>query len=97
VKVDRLSVTGPTYLSTAIDYETTAARIDALMGVAEHFRLSGDEARAALRDVSGATSRWRAAAQEVGLDRTALEQMAPAFEHEQAVVARAMGAWRAGA
>jgi serine/threonine-protein kinase HipA len=81
---------GPTYLSTAIDYETTAARIDALMEVAEHFRMSGDEARAALRDVSGATSRWRAAAQEVGLDRTAVEQMAPAFEHEQAVVARAI-------
>jgi serine/threonine-protein kinase HipA len=79
---------GPKYLSTAIDYDTTAARLDALMGVAEHFRLPGDEARAALRDVSVATSRWRTAAQEAGCDRAAIEQMSPAFEHEQAQVAR---------
>ncbi len=79
---------GPKYLSTAIDYDTTAARLDTLMGVAEHFRLTGDEARAVLRDVGGATSRWRAAAQEVGLNRAAVEQMSPAFEHEQAELAR---------
>ena len=79
---------GPKYLSTAVDYDTTAARLDPLMGVAEYFRLTGDEAGAVLRDVGGATSRWRAAAQKVGLDRAALEQMAVAFEHEQAEVAR---------
>jgi len=79
---------GPRYLSTAIDYHTNAPRLDVLMGVAEYFRLTGDEARAVLRDVGGATSRWRAAAQEVGLDRAAVERMAVAFEHEQAEVAR---------
>ncbi|MFI5004244.1 MAG: type II toxin-antitoxin system HipA family toxin [Solirubrobacterales bacterium] len=75
---------GPKELSTAIDYASTAARIDMLVDVAEHFRLSGERARAVLHDVVQATSRWRTTAQEIGLDDAALEQMAPAFEHEQA-------------
>jgi len=37
-----------------------------------------------LGDVSDATSQWRAAAEEAGLDRAAIERMAPAFEHDQA-------------
>jgi len=80
---------GPKHLCTAIDYDTTAARLDVLMAVAEHFRLGGEDACAVLREVAGATSRWRATAQGVGLDRAAIERMAPAFEHEQA---RAAGA-----
>jgi serine/threonine-protein kinase HipA len=86
---------GPKYLSTAIDYDTTAARLDALVGVAEYFRLTDDQARGVLRDVVGATSRWRAAAHEAGLDRAAVEQMALAFEHEQSEVAREIVASRA--
>jgi serine/threonine-protein kinase HipA len=79
---------GPKYLSTAIDYDSTAARIEALLGVAAFFRLTGDAPNPVLRDVVTATSRWRAVAQRQGLDRAAIEQMAPAFEHEQAEVAR---------
>jgi len=79
---------GPKHLSTAIDYDTDAARLDPLMGVAEHFRLAGDRARSVLREVSAAAGRWRAVAREAGLDRAALEHMAPAFEHEQARMAR---------
>jgi serine/threonine-protein kinase HipA len=75
-------------LSTAIDYDTTAARLDVLMDVAEYFRLTGDDAHAVLRDVTQATSGWRATAQGLGLDLAAIEQMSPAFEHEQAGVAR---------
>ena len=81
---------GPKYLSTAIDYDSTAARVDTLMDVAEQFRLSDGDARAVLREVSEASSRWRAAAHDAGLDRAAVEQMAPAFEHEQAEAARAL-------
>jgi serine/threonine-protein kinase HipA len=86
---------GPKHLSTAIDETTTAARLDTLMGVAERFRLAGDEARAVLRDVGEATSRWPTAAREAGLDRAAIEQMAPAFEHEQAGAARELAGTRA--
>jgi serine/threonine-protein kinase HipA len=83
---------GPKYLSTAIDYDTAAARLDVLMDVAEYFRLNGDEARTVLRDVTEATSGWRGAAQDIGLGRNAVEEMAPAFEHEQASAAREIDA-----
>lgn len=63
-------------------------RLDALPDVAELFRLTRDEARAVLADVSDATTGWRAAAQVHGTDRAAVEQMDHAFEHEQADVAR---------
>jgi serine/threonine-protein kinase HipA len=79
---------GPRRLCTAIDYDTAEARLDLLVGVAEHFRLRDEDARAVLGEVARATSRWRAVAQGVGLNRAAIERMAPAFEHEQARVAR---------
>jgi hypothetical protein len=50
--------------------------------------MAADEARAVLRDVTGATSRWRTVAHEMGLNHAAVEQMALAFEHDQAEVAR---------
>jgi len=74
---------GPKHLSTAVDLDDTTASIDTLMSVAEHFRLDGDTARRVLREVGDATQRWRMAAHEAGLDRAAIEQMAPAFEHTQ--------------
>jgi len=81
---------GPKHLSTAIDYDDTAARVDLLMDVAEHFRLTGDDARAVLRDLVGATSRWRSVARELGLAPAAIEQMTRAFEHRQADAARTL-------
>jgi serine/threonine-protein kinase HipA len=74
---------GPKHLSTSIDFDTDAARLDVLMEVAEYFRLSREAARAALGEVGSATSRWRTAAATVGLDRAEVERMSPAFEHEQ--------------
>ncbi len=81
---------GPKHFSTAIDYDSTAADVEALMRVAPRFRLGADEARTALRDVIDATSRWRTVARELGLDRAAVERMANAFEHDQAEAARAI-------
>ena len=80
---------GEKHLSTAIDYDSTAARIDTAIDVAEHFRLAPDEARAVLREVVDAVDRWRTTARQLGLDKSAIEQMKPAFEHRQAEVARA--------
>jgi serine/threonine-protein kinase HipA len=79
---------GARYLSTAIDYDDREARIDTLMGVAGEFRLDGRAARAVLAEVVAATSGWRQAAKRAGLAGGALAQMAPAFEHDQAVRAR---------
>src|ERR1700722_2555035 len=79
---------GPKYLSTAIDYDTTAASIATLMGVADHFRLSSDDAREIVTEVSDATTRWRDVARAAGLGERQLEQLEPAFEHEQSAAAR---------
>ncbi len=79
---------GPKHLSTAIDFDNTSASMDTLMDVAEYFRLDENDARHVLGEVSDATSRWRTAAEKAGLDRAAVEQMAPAFEHGQASRAR---------
>jgi serine/threonine-protein kinase HipA len=86
----------PKYLSTSIDYDSSAARIDLLLGVAEYFRLDSAEARAALADVAKPTTRWRAVAQETGLDRAAVEQMEAAFEHEQTRLAREIAGSHSG-
>ncbi len=79
---------GPKHLSTAIDFNDTSASVDRLMDVAEYFRLADGEARQVLGEVSDATSQWRKVADEAGLGRGAIEQMAPAFEHDQAKLAR---------
>jgi serine/threonine-protein kinase HipA len=79
---------GPKHLSTAIDFDDTTASVDTVMSVASYFRLGDGEARQALAEVSEAISQWRTAAMETGLDRTAIERMAPAFEHDRAGRAR---------
>jgi serine/threonine-protein kinase HipA len=79
---------GPKHLSTAIDFDDTEASVDTLMSVAGYFRLGDEDARDVLGKVSEAVSQWRAAAAETGLDRAAIEQMAPAFEHDLADRAR---------
>jgi len=78
----------PKHLSTLIDYDTAAARIDVLMGVAEYFRLSDNDARTILHEVTSATGGWRTTARAVGLDGTEIDRMEAAFEHEQAHAAR---------
>jgi serine/threonine-protein kinase HipA len=74
---------GEKYLSTAIDYDSTAARIDTLVDVAEYFRLAPDDTRAVLGEVIDAVGQWQMTARKLGLSRAEIEQMAPAFEHEQ--------------
>lgn len=81
---------GPKFLSTAIDYNSTAARIDTLVYVADYFRLGSEEMRNVLGDVAAAVSDWRTVARRYGLGDTEIEVMAPAFEHEQAGAARAI-------
>lgn len=79
---------GPKFLSTAIDARDTTASIDRVMGVAPYFRLTPDRARTALTEVVAAHAGWEATAAGNGLTRTAIADMAPAFEHQQARRAR---------
>lgn len=79
---------GAKHLSTAIDYGSTEARMATVIDVAPYFRLTTTQATAIVAEVSASTSAWRAAAADAGLDETAVERMAPAFEHEEATAAR---------
>jgi serine/threonine-protein kinase HipA len=71
---------GPKYLSTSIDGRSNAASIELLLGVAELFRLDHKEAASALAEVTEATNRWQEVARRLGLDRSSIAEMRPAFE-----------------
>ncbi|MBC7460123.1 MAG: type II toxin-antitoxin system HipA family toxin [Thermoleophilia bacterium] len=75
-------------LSTAIDEGDTSADLERLLDVANYFRLTRDRARAVLSDVLSATSSWRAVAHAAGLSKAQQARMAPAFERDEADVAR---------
>jgi serine/threonine-protein kinase HipA len=74
--------------ATAIDQGSEGEGLGKLLEVAEFFRLNGREAKAAIAEVSEATSRWREAAQREGIDAASIRQMEPAFEHRAADLAQ---------
>lgn len=81
---------GAKYLSTAINESDTDASIELALDVAEMFRLDRAAAIAALTEVTVATSRWSDVAGHLGQTKKQIDQMAPAFEHEEARSARAL-------
>lgn len=82
-------VAGPKYLATAIaDPADTRANMTKLLAVAPYFRLSAAAATAVLGDVVTAVAKWRRIATRNGLLVKDLDVMRPAFEHEQAVIAK---------
>ncbi len=78
-------------LSTAIDFDDNAARLDTLLEVADAFRLSRTGRGA---DAARGVSRDQQMAHRGAGDRdpvsTEIEEMAPAFEHAEAEAARAL-------
>ena len=75
---------GTKHLSTAIDFSTTEARIEVLMGVHDYFDLNVEDARAIVADVASAVGDWKTTAAARELDTAAIQVMSPAFEHEEA-------------
>lgn len=73
---------GERLLSTAIDFDDTAARIDLVMEVAEEFRLPRNAALAELKRVTEATGAWRKVARARGASDEEVDLMQPAFEHD---------------
>ncbi len=69
----------------AVGAPTTIAT---LLDVAPHFDLTSDRARAILGQILNATSGWNSVAQDCELDQRASRDMASAFEHKEALVAR---------
>lgn len=74
---------GPKQLSTAIDFDDTSASVKTLIGVADYFRLDERKYRQVLQETLDATARWRTVAAQAGINRTAIDQMTPAFEHDE--------------
>ncbi|HVD37981.1 MAG TPA: HipA domain-containing protein, partial [Solirubrobacterales bacterium] len=81
---------GRRHLKTAIDLDETEARIEVLLAVAEDFRLDEKAVQEILCEVGEATSTWRQVAKGQGLQRSAIETMAPAFEHEESKAVEAL-------
>lgn len=79
---------GPALPSTSIDGTGDPASIEALLDVAPWFRLEAEHATRVLAEVAVATTAWRRAASNVGLDDAAIRAMEPAFEHTAARHAR---------
>jgi serine/threonine-protein kinase HipA len=79
---------GPRILSTAIDFDDREARVDTLMRVLDAFRLGERDALDILTRVTAAVAGWRDVARSYGLPNASVEQLAPAFEHDQADRAR---------
>jgi serine/threonine-protein kinase HipA len=79
---------GTKYLHTAIDEVETRASIDLVLSVADLFRLGLDEAHRQLAVLRTAVSGWSRVAAAVGLDRTEISRMRPAFDHPGAEAER---------
>lgn len=82
----------PAQMTTSIDGGDPVADIDVLMDVAEWFRLKRSDACRILGEVERATSQWSSAARRIGLERSQIKFMNPAFEHDQRVHARSLSA-----
>jgi serine/threonine-protein kinase HipA len=87
---------GPKLLSTAIDFDDPTASMTTLIGVADYFRLDEVDVRQVLGETLSATSRWRDIAAQAHVDSDGIEQMAPAFEHEEADLAAQIVSDRSG-
>jgi serine/threonine-protein kinase HipA len=79
---------GTKHLSVQIDFESTHASIDTLMGAAPFFRLGYSDALEILAQVTDAITRWRNVAVSHGLLPRDLDIMEPAFDHAESRRAR---------
>ncbi len=66
-------------LALNIDEKSGALDFDLAMSVAEYFRLTPKEAQSILSRVSETISKWERTAKQIGISRTEIEIMKPAF------------------
>jgi serine/threonine-protein kinase HipA len=86
----------PKHLKTSIDHTGSRASVQALMTVADRFRLDAGAALGVLAEVTRAVAGWRKAAASLALPQHEIDLMAPAFEHPEGGRARALTASRPG-
>ena len=72
----------PRVLSTAIVPDDPSASIDLAFANAEYFGLKDKDAQNIAAGIAAIVSGWRKVAEEVGLNRTEIDRMTSAFEHD---------------
>lgn len=72
----------PHVLTTAIDFDDTSASLATAMAVANDFRLSKDQARKIINEVSIAVKQWREVASELGVRKRECDRISSAFRDE---------------
>jgi serine/threonine-protein kinase HipA len=72
----------PDHLTTAIDLDNTSCNLDLVLSVAGYFRLSDQDAEAAVADIEAATRDWRGHAHTLGLRTSDIARMEQAFDNE---------------
>jgi serine/threonine-protein kinase HipA len=72
----------PRVLATAIDLEDGTASLERAMQVAGYFELEASTASAIAAEVGQAVATWRDEAAGLGLERSEIDRVASAFEHD---------------
>lgn len=75
-------VAGPRLLSLSIDFDDRTASLDSAFAVSDYFGLNATEARSIAVEVGKVVSGWRLVAQKKGIASGEIDDMAPAFEHD---------------
>jgi len=75
-------VAGPRVLSLSIDFGDRTASLDSALAVSDHFGLDAKEARKIAAEVGKVVSGWQSVAKRHGITAGEIEDMSPAFEHD---------------
>ncbi|MGB9070783.1 MAG: HipA domain-containing protein [Candidatus Acidiferrales bacterium] len=75
-------VAGPRVLSLSIDFSDRTASLDSALAVSDHFGIGTKEARKIAVEVGKAVSGWRSVAKKQRITAGEIEDMSPAFEHD---------------
>ena len=77
-------------LTTNINLDDGTCSLSLVEEAADYFGLALKDARAIIKEVASATSKWRLVAQELGVKSAEVSRMSSAFEHDDAARARAL-------
>lgn len=72
----------PRILTTAINFEDSTASLELALSVMGDFRISTEQSRTIVQEVSKAVMQWKAVARRFNLGENEIKRMASAFEHK---------------
>jgi serine/threonine-protein kinase HipA len=72
----------PRILTTAIDFDDGTASLELALSVAQEFGLKQENAKTIIKEVGSAVADWKTVASRFGINRSEMNLMASAFEHD---------------